>query len=131
MKWGDVRRVLGKKLSAVKQDGAKHEQWVVKVDGDVAGIPSVSRGEGEMRGREIGNVARSLMMNEHTFKQLIACPFTTEDYEAHVRARRDADAAVRTCCRSTGRPDARRGRQLAPPRPLLPSAQPSSAPAVS
>lgn len=80
MKWGDLPRVLNKKLRIERVPGSKHERLSVFCDDKVVGTALISHGSGEMRSREIGNVARSLGLNERQFRDLIACNISGEEY---------------------------------------------------
>lgn len=80
MKWGDLKRVLRKKLNATEESKKKHDVMVVYCGGTMIGEALISRGSDDAKGREIGNVARSLGISEHNLKELVACTLSGEDY---------------------------------------------------
>ena len=88
MKWADVRRVVKDKLKGRITPGTRHDQgWVPRMDGTWLGYVSICHGDGELKPREVGNCSHSLFINEHNFKQLVACPLAREEFCAMADAR--------------------------------------------
>lgn len=80
MKWAEMRHCMRKKLGATHHPGRKHDQWYIYCGATAVGIVLDSHGDGEMKNHEIGNVARSLRINEHDFKELQRCNLSAEKY---------------------------------------------------
>lgn len=87
MKWNEVRSILAGKLSCAHKPGTKHDMWIVKDDtATIIGRVLDSHGKGEVKSREIGNIARSLSTNEHTFKEIVSCTVSRAQYLAKSKA---------------------------------------------
>lgn len=80
MKWGELQRVLNKKLRTELVPGSKHGRLSVFCDDKIVGTALISHGSGEMHSREIGNVARSLGLNERQLRDLVACNISGDQY---------------------------------------------------
>lgn len=80
MKWGELRRMLRSKLKAEHRPGTKHDRWFVSCDDIVRGFVTDSHGEGEMRGHEIGHVARGIGISERQLRDLVSCTMSREEY---------------------------------------------------
>lgn len=80
MKWSELRRMLTRKLKAIREDGTRHEIWKVFCGDKYVGRVLVTHGDGEMRGHEIGNVADSLNINEHELKELVRCTMSRDEF---------------------------------------------------
>jgi hypothetical protein len=85
VKWGDVRRVLSRKLEAKPQKGTKHDFWFVYCGDRLIGRVKDVHGEGEMKPWEFGGVASSLKINEHTLRQLVGCTMSKEELCANAK----------------------------------------------
>lgn len=84
MKWGEMSRVLRKKLGAVETKGKKHDFLWVKCGDRLVGGVKMSRGGVEMKNREIGGSAQSLRINEYQFRALIGCSLEGNEFCAIV-----------------------------------------------
>ena len=80
MKWNALRRMLRSKLNSEVEHGGKHDGWDVYCGSSYRGRVLDSRGDGEMRGHEIGNVARSLGVSERQLRELVSCAMSREQY---------------------------------------------------
>lgn len=80
MTWNDIQRMLRVKLGATEAPGAKHNTWHVYCGDAYVGRVLVSHGKGELTGREIGNIARSLKLNEHRLKDLERCTMSRDEF---------------------------------------------------
>ena len=81
MKWNEVRRALSKKSGQiVEESGSKHYLLRVYIGDIYVGFVLVSRGSDDMKGHEIGNCARSLLLKEHEFRRLVGCEMSAEDF---------------------------------------------------
>lgn len=80
MKWAELRRALGGKLKSQCNKGAKHDTWHISNDNGPVGIVLDVHGDGEMKSREIGNVARSMHINEYTLKEIVRCNISRDQY---------------------------------------------------
>jgi hypothetical protein len=86
MNWTEVRKMLGSKLGASSVPKSKHDTWHVYCGEVYVGCVLDSRGKGEVKGRELGNIARSLRLSEHQLKELQRCTLSKEQFCAEVTA---------------------------------------------
>lgn len=84
MNWTSIRRMLRGKLGAEPKNGAKHDTWDVYCGDVFIGTVLDSHGKGELTGRERGNIARSLLINEHKLKELERCDMSKDEFCAEV-----------------------------------------------
>jgi hypothetical protein len=81
MKWSELKKVVSGKLNGTLENGTKRDQgWVPRLDGTWIGYVKIGHHDGQMKPYEVGNCARSLFVNEHNFKLLVACPLSREQY---------------------------------------------------
>jgi hypothetical protein len=79
--------MLSGKLGAESKGGRKHDTWNVFCGDVYVGTVLDSHGKGELTGREIGNIARSLRLNEHQLKELQRCTMSKDDFCATATSR--------------------------------------------
>jgi hypothetical protein len=85
MKWREVRTALQRKTDSKDENRARrHNRIWVEIDGKTVGPVLLSRSSGEMKDREIGNCARSLTLNEHSFRQFVACTMDRDGFASAV-----------------------------------------------
>jgi hypothetical protein len=85
MKWRELRSALARKTDSKEEEaGSRHDRIWVTVDGLIVGPILMSRGSDEMRGREIGNCARSLGLKEGAFRHFVDCTMGRDEFAAAV-----------------------------------------------
>ena len=92
MNWTDIRRLLTGKLKSSIVAGGKHDTSDIFCGESHVGTVLISRGRGELTSREIGNIARSLRLNEYKLKALERCDMSREAFCAEVSGKIGAKA---------------------------------------
>lgn len=80
----DLRRMLVGKLQAKKSERSNHEWYQVIEEGTLVANLPLSRGADELDDSMIGRICRQLHVNRKQMRDLLECPWSRDDYIAHV-----------------------------------------------